>query len=98
MTQNLRETLNLLGAPEEETFQSGRYTLRYQAVDNRKHPHEVKVEGDNFPLLFEVFDNGELTHEFVSGYDGAGAARNQLIQHFRDEIRSGIHASKKHRK
>lgn len=90
----LRERLRFHGEPKEEILESGRYKLRYQAIDDRRHPDEVKAEGDTIPILVEVFDRDELTHERQYGIHDNWEHR-ELIEGMRREIAAGIYASKK---
>jgi len=94
MAQTLRERNRFYGEPKEGTLENGRYTLRYQAVDDRKHPDEVKPEGASFPILIEVFDEGELTYQQIYGIHN-DAARRDILDMTRREIARGEHASRK---
>ena len=90
----LRERLRFHGEPKEESLDDGRYTLRYQAIDDRKYPDEVKAQGDSIPILVEVFDKDELTYEKQFGIH-SDRERRELIEGIRKEITLGLHKSKK---
>jgi hypothetical protein len=92
--KTLRERNRFRGEPKEETFENGRYTLRYQAVEDRKHEDEVKAEGDNFPVLIEVFDGHDLTYQQIFGIRN-NAEHREILGMMRREIKSGQHASRK---
>lgn len=90
----LRERKRFHGEPEEESLGDGRYTLRYQAIDDREHPDEVKPKGYSFPMLVEVFDGDELTYEQTYGVRD-DAERREVLEMTRREIARGEHASRK---
>ena len=90
----LRERNRFHGEPKEEALEGGRYRLRYQAVDDRKHPDEVKPQGASFPILIEVFDGDELTHQIIYGVHN-DHERRQVLAMTRKEIERGEHASRK---
>lgn len=95
MAQTLRERNRFYGELQEETLEDGRYRLRYQAIDDRNHPDEVKPNGYSFPLLIEVFDKDELTYQQIYGFRN-DAERRDILEMTRNEITRGEHASKKH--
>ena len=90
----LRERNRFHGEPKEETFEDGRYRLRYQGIDDRRHPDEVKPEGASFPILIEVFDGEELTYQQIYGVHNDHESR-EVIEMTRREIKFGEHASRK---
>lgn len=92
MTRTIRQRSKFYGAPKKETLNGGRYALIYQAIDDRKHPDEVKAQGDAFPILVEVFDGEELTYQAIFGVRD-DRERYELLEGFRREVAGGIYAS-----
>lgn len=90
----LRDRNRFHGEPKEETFEDGKYTLRYQSVDDRKHEEEVKAKGDTYTLLVEVFDGDELTYEQLYGFRDDAEHRG-ILEMTRKEIKRGERASRK---
>jgi hypothetical protein len=90
----LRDRNRFHGDPKEENFEDGRYTLRYQTVDDRKHEDEVKAKGDTFSLLIEVFDGDELTGQTIYGFRD-DAEHREILEMVRREIKRGEHTSRK---
>lgn len=92
MTQTLRDRHRFYDEPKEESLENGRYTFRYQAIDDRKHPDEIKAEGDSIPILVEVFDREELTYQRIFGIHNNREHR-ELLEGMRKEIADGLYAS-----
>jgi hypothetical protein len=98
MIYNIRKSgrFRFYGEPQKESLENGRYTLSQQIIDDRKHPEEVKADGDNLDILIEVFDGDELTHDRRYGIpNNDNVARRELLENYRKEIASGMHASQK---
>jgi hypothetical protein len=92
--KTLRERNRFHGEPKEETLEGERYRLRYQAVDDKSHPDEVKPRGATFPILVEVFDGEELTYQQIYGVHD-DHERREVLEMTRRQIKSGEHASRK---
>lgn len=90
----LREQLRFYGEPKEEKLENSKYTLRYQTVDDRKHPEEVKPQGASFTVLVEVFDGDELTYQQQYGVHNNNEHR-EILEMTRREIERGEHPAKK---
>jgi len=93
----MRERLRFRADATEEILDGGKYTLRYQTIDDRKHPDEIKAEGESWPLLVEVLDNGVLTYERNYGFRDNTEFR-MILEGMRREIELGMHASRETRK
>ena len=94
MNKTKRSELKFFGEPTDEISENGRYVFRYQPIDDRKHPEEVKADGDYHYLLFEVFDNTELTYEIEVGFR-EDRERRKFLESMRESIKRGQYASQK---
>ena len=87
----LRDRLRFRGEATEESLQDGEYILRHQTIDDRKHPDEIKAEGDSYPLLVEVLHKGVLTYECRYGFRNNTEMRI-ILDGMKTEIRHGSHS------
>jgi hypothetical protein len=89
----LRDRLKFHGDAKEESLEGGEYVLRHQTIDDRKHPDEIKADGDLYSLLVEVLHKGVLTYQGQYGFRDNFELRI-ILDGMRSEIQRGEHSGK----